>query len=67
MTVPLIEPTDPPPGITQPDAPAAPTQESFKCEKCGATFEDESSAAAHIQECKGTDVIPIDRNEPQKS
>jgi hypothetical protein len=68
MAEPITEPTSEPPlpEIAQPDAPPEPTQQTFKCEKCGATFEDEGSAAAHIQECKGTDVVLADQ-EPQKT
>lgn len=43
--------------ITQPSAHSAPPSQSFKCEKCGAAFNDEGSAAAHIQTCEGTETI----------
>jgi hypothetical protein len=41
--------------ITKPTPPPPPSEASqtFRCQKCGATFADESSAAAHIQTCKG--------------
>ena len=68
MTSPIIEPAShPSPDIAQPDAPSEPTRQSFKCEKCGATFEDEGSAAAHMQVCKGTDVLPLAEAEPKKA
>jgi hypothetical protein len=41
--------------IAQPAGPPAPLPQSFKCEKCGAAFADESAAAVHIQTCKGTE------------
>ncbi len=62
MTLPVAEPTT---EIAQPSAPPSPVPETFKCEKCGAAFEDEGSAAAHIQTCKGTEPIP--ENEPQEA
>lgn len=46
--------------ITEPAPPLAPLPQTFKCEKCGAAFTDESVAAAHIQTCKGTDIVPDD-------
>lgn len=51
---------EPPAEIIQPTAPPAPPSQSFKCEKCGAAFDDEGSAAAHIQTCKGIEAIPED-------
>lgn len=63
MTLPSNEPAT---EIAQPPAaPPSPAPETFKCEKCGATFEDEGSAAAHIQGCKGID--PVSENMPQKA
>jgi hypothetical protein len=51
MTVPMNEPvSQPAPSITEADAPPTVIKQSFKCEKCGATFEDEGSATAHIQD-----------------
>ena len=49
-------PIEPSVNVAQPDPPTPPvdTPQTFKCEKCGATFADEGSAAAHIQTCKGT-------------
>ena len=67
METPITEPTShPSPDISQPDAPPEPTRQTFKCEKCGATFEDEGSAAAHINECKGTQIISPEQ-EPKKN
>ena len=58
---PSADPTpEPPAEINQPTAPSAPPSQSFKCEKCGAAFDDEGSAAAHIQTCKGIEAIPDD-------
>ncbi len=45
--------------ITQPAAPPAPLPQSFKCEKCGAAFDDEGAAAVHIQTCKGSEEVPL--------
>lgn len=65
MTVPSMGPTA---EIPQPTPVPAPAPQSFKCEKCGATFEDEGSAAAHIQVCKGTDVtVPDDGHQSDKT
>ena len=44
--------------ITQPAVSLAPLPESFKCEKCGAAFADEGAAAAHMQTCKGPELMP---------
>lgn len=60
--------TGPPDEIGLPFPLPAPAPQSFKCEKCGATFEDEGSAAAHIQVCKGTDVtIPENGHQTDKT
>ncbi len=45
--------------ITLPAAPPAPLPQSFKCEKCGAAFDDEGAAAAHIQTCKGPEEVSV--------
>ncbi|MGD0175464.1 MAG: hypothetical protein ABSC50_01390 [Candidatus Bathyarchaeia archaeon] len=52
------EPTpEPAVEIAQPAAPHGPLPQSFKCEKCGAAFDDEGSAAVHIQTCKGPEAV----------
>lgn len=51
--------TGPAAEITEPATPPAPLPQSFKCEKCGAAFDDEGAAAAHIQTCKGPEEIPV--------
>jgi transposase-like protein len=64
----MIDPaSQPSPSIAQPESPTLPIQQSFKCDKCGATFEDEGSAAAHIQECTGAEVMPLDEGAPKKA
>ena len=46
--------------IAQPAAARTPLPQSFKCEKCGAAFDDEGSAAAHIQTCKGSEAVLVE-------
>ncbi len=48
------DPIEPAVDIAQPTPPPPPSEspQTFKCPKCGATFADEGSAAAHIQTCK---------------
>ncbi len=62
------DPVEPAVDITQPTPPPPPTDtpQTFKCEKCGATFSDEGSAAAHIQTCKGTEDIAVEDEDEQK-
>ena len=69
---PTTEPTDPADpiepavDITQPTPPPplSDTHETFKCQKCGATFADEGSAAAHIQTCNAPeDTAPEDEDQ----
>ena len=62
MSTPNTEPTaetnlEPAAELAQPAAPPAPLPQSFKCEKCGAAFDNEGAAAVHVQTCKGTEVI----------
>lgn len=56
------EPMKPGVDVDQPNAPAPPadTSQTFKCEKCGATFTDAGSAAVHIQTCKGLEEPTTD-------
>lgn len=46
-----------PPEIEQPLPPPTPSPETFKCEKCGATFDNAGAAAEHIQNCEGTKPV----------
>ena len=65
-TVPPTDPTEALAEIPQPDVPSAPGPQTFKCEKCGATFEDEGSAAAHIQTCSGLESsLPENDNQEE--
>ena len=51
------DPIEPAVDVTQPKPPPPPSDspQTFKCQKCGATFSDEGSAAAHIQTCQGAE------------
>lgn len=42
--------------IVPPPSPSMTIPQTFKCEKCGAAYDDEGAAAAHIQLCKGPDI-----------
>ena len=55
--------------VNQPNPPPPPVTaaQTFECDKCGATFADEGSAAAHIQTCKGPDVMPEEEGEKATS
>jgi len=55
--------------VDEPNSPLPPvaTAQTFECDKCGATFADEGSAAAHIQTCKGLGVdIPESGSEEEE-
>jgi hypothetical protein len=60
-----IEPTV---DITEPMQPPPPseTPQTFRCPKCGATFADEGSAAAHIQTCKAAEGFTSEDENQQR-
>jgi len=55
--------------VNEPNSPLPPvaTAQTFECDKCGATFADAGSAAAHIQTCKGLGLeVPERRSEEEE-
>ena len=71
---PSTEPTEPSEpiqssvDITQPMPPPPPSDspQTFRCQKCGATFADEGSAAARIQTCKAAEDTASEDEDQQK-
>lgn len=63
-----IDPIEPAVDITQPMPPRPPSDspQTFKCQKCGATFSDEGSAAAHIQTCKASEDTASENEDQQE-
>jgi hypothetical protein len=65
MSSPNTDPSELTVETTPPPLPAAPSPQSFKCDNCGATFEDEGSAAVHMQMCKTAEtVLPEELGKP---